>query len=261
MRYSFINALVRKQQVMSAVILRDMRTRFFNHGLGFALVPLWPFVHIGVLIIIRTVTDRIAPYGDGTAVFYATGLVPTLMFSYVSRFMGLSLVMNKPMLAFPAVHIMDVMMGRACLELAGACITLFLMISILWLLGQNPFPIDINQAIFCYFSTMLLALGCGTLVGIASLVMPIMVTVYALIIIILYLSSGTLFVASNLPAGIGEALAFNPLLICVEWMRTAFYASYSDRLVDRFYVLAWGVSTLAAGLTIERVFRRQLLEA
>ncbi len=259
--HPFVNALIRKRQVMGAVILRDMRTRFFNHGLGFALVPLWPFVHIGVLIVIRTVTDRIAPYGDSTAVFYATGLVPTLMFSYVSRFMGLSLVMNKPMLSFPAVHIIDVMMARACLELAGACITLSLMVSVLWLSGQNPFPVDLNEAIFCYFATMLLAVGCGTLVGIASLVMPIMVTIYALVIIILYLSSGTLFVASNLPVGIGEALAFNPLLVCVEWMRTAFYASYSDRLVDKLYVLAWGVSTLTAGLAVERIFRRQLLEA
>ncbi len=39
---------------MQAVILRDVRTRFFNHGLGFLLVPLWPLAHMFVLLMIYT---------------------------------------------------------------------------------------------------------------------------------------------------------------------------------------------------------------
>jgi len=256
-----LRALARKQNVMAAVILRDMRTRFFNHGLGFIVVPLWPLVHMGVLILMHTASGGKPPYGESTAVFYATGLVPTLTFMYVSRFMGYSLVMNKAMLAFPEVQVFDVMMGRAFLEIIAACIMLFLIVAILWALGENPFPFDLERAVCCYLATILLAVGCGALIGVASMFMPVIVTAYALIIILLYISSGTMFVASNLPDPLAHALAYNPLLVCVEWMRTAFYETYSDKLVSPEYVLAWGVGTLFAGLLVERVFRRQLLEA
>ncbi|MBB4570850.1 ABC transporter permease [Rhizobium leucaenae] len=242
--HTTIQAIARKKNVMNAVILRDMRTRFFNHGLGFAVVPLWPLVHMGVLILIHTMSHGLPPYGESTAVFYATGLVPTLTFMYVSRFMGYSLIMNRSMLAFPEVQVFDVMIGRAFLEIVAACIMLFLIVGILWALGEKPFPFDLERAVCCYLATILLAVGCGTVVGVASMFMPIIVTAYALIIILLYVSSGTIFVASNLPDPLANALAYNPLLVCVEWMRTAFYETYSDKLVDQQYVLAWGIGTL-----------------
>ena len=239
-----------------------MRTRFFNHGLGFVIVPLWPLTHMGILILMHSLAGHgVPPYGESTALFYATGLVPTLTFSYVSRFMGLSLVLNKPMLSFPEIHVTDVMMGRAFLEIIAAFVTLSLIVGILYITGQNPLPFDLERAMYCYLATIFLAVGCGTLVGIVSLFMPIFITLYALILILLYISSGTVFVASNLPAPIAEALSFNPLLVCVEWMRTAFYESYSTKLVNEEYVFAWGLCMLLLGLLIERIFRRQMLEA
>lgn len=238
-----------------------MRTRFFNHGLGFIVVPLWPLTHMAILISIHTIAGQgTPPFGESTAIFYATGLLPTLTFMYVSRFMGYSLLMNKPMLAFPEIRLIDVMMGRAVLEIIGACITLFLTIVALIFLGENPIPFDVEQAVFCYLATILLSVGFGTLVGVISMFVPMLVTVYALVIVVIYISSGIVFVASNLPEKIGYALSFNPVLVCVEWMRASFYESYSDRLVDRGYVVAWGMGTLMLGLAIDRIFRRQLLE-
>jgi len=257
-----LEALIRQKNVMSAVILRDMRTRFFNHGLGFIVVPLWPLTHMAILILIHTFAGHsVPPFGESTAVFYATGLLPTLTFMYVSRFMGYSLLMNRPMLAFPEIRVVDVMMGRAVLEIIGTCITLFLTILAFILFGENPIPFDMEQAVFCYLATILLSVGFGTFIGVLSMFLPILVTVYALVIIIIYISSGVVFVASALPEEIGYALSFNPVLVCVEWMRASFYESYSERLVDRGYVIAWGMGTLLLGLAIDRIFRRQLLEA
>lgn len=69
---------------MGAVVLRDMRTRFFNHGLGFIVVPLWPLAHMGIIITIRSFVAHTAPYGESVPLFYATGVIPTLTFIYIS---------------------------------------------------------------------------------------------------------------------------------------------------------------------------------
>lgn len=248
--------------VIWAVMLRDMRTRFFNHGLGFIVVPLWPLAHLGVLLGIRiAVVHGAAPYGDSVATFTATGLMPTLAFMYVSRFMAYSLVTNRAMMAFQEIHILDVLFGRATLEIIASFIMVALLMLILWAAGQNPFPQDIEKALVCFLATLYLAIGCGTIAGILSLTQPLFLTVYLLITIILYIGSGSIFVPSQLPFSIGDVLAYNPVLVCVEWMRTAYYSNYSDRLVDIPYVLSFGTVALLVGLLLERVLRRRLMEA
>ncbi len=250
-----------KKNVMSAVILRDMRTRFFGHGLGFVVVPLWPFVHMIILIVIHSATGKPPPYGDSTPVFYATGLIPTLAFVYVSRFMVFSLMQNKSMLSFPIVHVSDIVAARAVLETIAAFCTLALIFSVLWLFQQKPYPNNLEWAVCCYLATLWLAFGVGYLVSILSMFAPLILTTYNLTIIVIYITSGALFSASSLPDQYAYYLSFNPVLVCVEWFRFAFYQSYPEKLVSYLYVLSFGSISLLLGLSIERFFKRVMLEA
>ncbi len=253
-------AFEQKLNVMNAVILRDMRTRFFNHGLGFLVQSIWPLAHMGVLLLIYNFAGRKAPFGDDLNVFFATGLIPTLTFMYISRFMSLSLLFNKSMLAFPAVKVTDILFGRAFLETIASALTLALIIFILWLAGDNPAPVDPVQAVLAFLATILLAVGVGTLVGVVVMFVDIFVTVYALMGIVFYVSSGTLFVASQLPDSIAIPLSYNPILQCVEWMRTAYYDDYSDRLLNKEYLIIFGFTSLGLGLFLEKTFRRIMME-
>lgn len=261
-RSSIVDALQSKRNAIWAVMLRDMRSRFFNHGMGFVLVPLWPLAHMGIIMAIRAVAlhGAVPPYGESSLTFYATGLIPTLSFVYMSRFMGYSLLTNRAMLAFPRVKILDVLFGRAALEFISSVITIALLMIILWILDANPFPIDLERAISCYFATIYLALGCGTLIGVLSMFQPMLMTVYQLSTIIVYVLSGTVFVPSSLPLSVGNALSYLPVTVCVEWMRTAYYESYSDRLVYIGYVLWFATISLLLGLSLERLLRRRVLE-
>ncbi len=246
---------------MGAVILRDMRTRFFNHGLGFIVQSLWPLFHILVVMMINVSAGRAAPYGDNPMIFFASGLMPALLFIYISRFMSLSIILNKPMLSFPVVRITDILFARAFLEVTAGFITIALMWVIFTVLGISPYPDDPVQAILAYLATILLALGVGTIVGVITSFLPIFATIYALMGIVFYVTSGCLFVTSNFPDQIAIPMSYNPVLQCVEWMRTAYFENYSDRLVNREYLVAFGASTLLVGLIGERALRRILLEA
>lgn len=241
-------------------MLRDMRTRFFDHGLGFLIVSLWPLGHMIILLAIYKFAGRQAPFGDSLYIFFATGLIPTLLFVYVSRFMSLSLILNRPMLSFPVVKIADVMIARAFLETIAAALTLLFMIIILFAMGENPVPYDPTQAVLAYLSTLLLAIGVGTLAGVIVMFFPFFATLYALAMILVYISSGTLFVASALPDVVALPLSWNPLVHSVEWMRGAYFESYSARLLDKQYLVGFGLTSLGLGLILERAFRRKMLE-
>lgn len=259
-RLRVLGALAEKRNVMSAVVLRDMRSRFFNHGLGFLLVSLWPLAHMIILLGIFTVMGRKAPYGESLNVFFATGLIPTLAFMYVSRFMSLSLTINRPMLSFPVVKVVDIMLARAFLEVVAASLTLFFMFMILLALGDNPLPANVFEAVYAYLSVILLAVGVGSLAGVFVMFMPFFATIYALMMIVVYISSGTVFVSAALPAKIAYILSWNPVFHAVEWMRFAYFPGYSDKWLDRSYIISFGALALCLGLFLERTLRMRMLE-
>ena len=255
-----MSALVEKRNVMTAVILRDMRSRFFDHGLGFLVVSLWPLAHMLILLVIYSVMGRRAPYGESLNVFFATGLIPTLGFMYISRFMSLSLILNRPMLAFPVVNVLDIMLARSVLEVIAAFITLVLMVLTLIALGDNPFPIDPFLAAEAYGATILLAVGTGFLAGVVVMFLPLFATIYALAMIVVYISSGTLFVVQTMPEPLTYILSWNPVFHLVEWMRESYYLGYNSRVLDKQYVIWFGVTSLCAGLALERLLRMRMLE-
>lgn len=260
-RANFFEALLRKRHVMTAVILRDMRTRFFNHGLGFLVVSLWPLAHMVILLGIYTALGRRVPYGDSPYIFFASGLIPTLGFTYVSRFMCLSIILNRPMLAFPAVTVSDIMFGRAFLEVIGAFITLLFVVTILLALGEAPYPVDLEQAVQAYLATLLLAIGVGSLASVITMIAPFFATIYALFMIIIYLTSGVVFVASAMPQQVIAVISWNPVLHSVEWMRSSYFLGYPDQILDKEYLLKFAVCSLFLGLLTERLLRRNIMDA
>ena len=74
-----------------------------------------------------------------------------------------------------------------------------------------------------------------------------------------WLTSGVVINPEMLPEQIGYLLSWNPLLHCIEWLRSAYYDDYPARLLDRSYVIEVGFGTLALGLLMQRTMKRYLL--
>ncbi|MEO0635846.1 MAG: ABC transporter permease [Pseudomonadota bacterium] len=245
--------------VMGAVILRDIRSRYFNHGLGFLLVPMWPFVHMTVLMVIYAAMGRGTPYGDDSFVFFATGLLPTLMYLYTSRFMATSMLENKPMLSFPIVRLLDIVLARAFLEILAALMSCLLVFVALLALGSDPYPYDAFEAVMAFVVTAIFAVGSGLLVSCIVLRMPMFSLIWAFICIMFYLASGAIFLTADLPQEVGRIAALNPLMHSVDWMRSAFYPGYPTPYLDKGYLIACSVFVIFLGLLAERNLRALLL--
>jgi len=252
-------ALRASLRVMWAVMLRDLRTRFFNHGLGFLVSIAFPLVHVVVLVAIWTALDRPAPYGDSAAVFFGVGLAPFMAWNYMSRFIMLSLVMNRPLLAFPAVKILDIVFGRGALETLGAFCMVALLVALALALGEPAMPHDLVDAAAALGAALLMGLGFGLFGALVALIFHGWVTIYMLIVIALYLLSGIVFTPHALPVEARDALSWLPTLHLVEWTRVAFFDGYPDDLLSRPYAMGWAAGSLAAGLALERAIRGRLL--
>jgi capsular polysaccharide transport system permease protein len=247
-------------RILVALIMRDVQTRFFGTPLGFIIAILWPVSHIFILIFINKAAGRAAPYGDDPALFFATGLLPFMCFNYMSRFTMMGVMLNKPLLGYPIVKVGDILIARATLEVLNATVVTIVTMLILTALGTDVIPPRPQEAMYALMSMMLLGLGFGIVNGVIAGVFPFWFTPFALFQIVLWIASGVIMVPDELPQVARYWLSFNPALIGVEWMRSAFYEGYGlGELLDKRYMLGFSTATLFIGLLMERAMRGRIL--
>ncbi len=253
------SAFKRLRRVLFALMLRNIRTRFFGNGAGYLLTIAWPLTHILIIVGIFVYSGRATPYGDSQVLFIATGVVPFMAFSYMARFMMLTVLRARPLLAFPEVKVLDVLMAGALLEmLAAACVTIVLIIVAMFF-RVDVMPTDIVQAAYAYGAAVLLGLGFGLTNSVIVLAFPPWFTGYLLVNILLWLSAGVFFVPDALPGPVRELAGYQPVLQCVEWMRSAYYEGYGSIILDRGYAVSFGLVTVFFGLLLERATRGYVL--
>ena len=250
------NRFVRYANVIFALIMHDIKNRFFGSGIGQIVMVIWPFAHIIVMLVIYTFSKRPNPYGDSLLQYSCVSIFPFICFNYISRWIVFSASSNRSFLQYPIIKPIDLLVARAMLEIVGMSLVLGMMIIMLIAMGENAMPQDPIQALCAFAATIFLALGMGFLNGVISFVVPMWHIFYILVIIASYISSGVIFVASALPEQIRTPLSYNPLLICVEWFRSAYYSDYPTLLLDRWYCLKVSLTLLTLAFVLERLLRR-----
>ncbi len=247
-------------RILLALMIRDVKTRFFGHALGFVLAIAWPVSHIFIVMAMNAAAGRQAPYGDDPALFYATGLLPFMCFNYMSRFTMLGVMMNKPLLNYPNVKVADVLIARAVVEVLNAAVVIIVTTVILTAMGVDVRPTRPQEAMYALLACMGLGLGFGIFNGVIAGIVPFWFTVYSLLQIIMWFASGVIIIPDELPEAARWWLSWNPALIGVEWMRSAFYDGYGlGELLDKRYMLGFVFSSIFFGLVLERGVRGVVL--
>lgn len=253
-------ALANQIHVFHALVLHDIKSRYFGNGLGYVVTILWPGVHLAVIVGIYSVTGRGNGYGTSALLFVSTGVLPYICWNYISRFCMLGVMQNKSAISYPIINILDIILARIFLEIVTCSIVTFVLIAFLVLNGIDVMPIHPAQAALGLLSSVLLGVGFGVLNAGIALIFPLWFIGYVLILILFWLTSGVVINPEMLPEQIGYFLSWNPLLHCIEWLRSAYYDDYPARLLDRSYVIEVGFGTLALGLLMQRTMKRYLLK-
>lgn len=247
-------------RVLGALILRDMRTRFGRSHSGFLIAVGWPFCHIFIIVGIMVFRGLPTPLGHNITLFVTTGLIPYIGFMYMSRKMMESVGANRPLLFFPQVKSLDLLMARSVLEIITFFGSTIITFSVLLLLGIDAFPVYPAEAVAAFCSIILLSIGVGSLNACMASFFPAYAMGYVLVIIAFYTLSGVFFVPEFLPGPIFDVLSWNPMLQCIMWFRSAFYPGYGAQ-VDKSFVLLCGLTFLGIGLLLDRFAVRRFGQA
>lgn len=246
-----------QRRIWLAVMLRDMRTRFFGNGLGWLVQVAWPITHVGILVLFHSIRETVPPYGDSSVVFYLVGFLPFLTFVYISRYSMIAILWNSALLSFPVVKPLDLMFGHIFLEVVNSFLVWIVLFLALSIVGYDVMPRHIVQAFAAYGACILLGAGFGLCNAVIARMIRGWATGYTLVIICFYITSGTLILPEEAPPQFQHVMALDPIFHGVEWMRSAYYDGYGANLLAKWYILAWGAGMVLLGLALERFLRNK----
>lgn len=245
---------------LSALILREMTTRFGRNGLGYMWAVIRQMVFIGFFFLLFELRGRHLPYGVSILAFLITGINSFFIFRNTVGQLKKALKSNINLLYFRQISPFSIYASRAILETLTGVFIFALLVLILRITGEQIRMTSLLQVL-----SVLLLLGAfgacyGLFIATASTFIPALDAFEAVIGRVLFFTSGIFFYANELPKEIREVLMWNPLLHLIELLREGFFDTYTAKYASLGYVSGWLISFFFFALVLERIGRRRILE-
>jgi capsular polysaccharide transport system permease protein len=251
---------LQRLRVLFALVVREMATRFGRSWGGYLWAVAEPLGGILLLTVAFAFAFRTPPLGTNFALFYATGIIPFLLFSNVSASVSQSIASNRGLLTYPVVRPLDAVIAK----FVTSFLTLFVVGVLLFtaIIGFYRLPVTLDlAAIFDGFLMMgLLGLGLGTLNCVLFGFWPTWRNVWNVLTKPLFILSGMFYTFESLPPQAQAILWWNPLIHAVGTMRAGFYGGYDATYVQPLYVLGLAGAAFVVGGFLLRRHAVSLLE-
>lgn len=247
-------------RTISALVLREMATTYGRSPGGYLWAVLEPAAGISLLTLIFSVGFRDPALGINFPIFYATGMVPFLMFVDISGKIALALLFSRPLLVYPAVTYVDALLARFLTNALTQLLVAYIILAGIMMTMETRVIPDYRIIAQAFGLTALLALGIGTLNAFLFTMLPIWQRTWSILMRPMFLLSCIFFLFEAIPQPYRDWLWWNPLVHLIGLMRRGFYPSYDAPYVSVEYVAGIALGCMVIGLVFLRRYHRDLLE-
>lgn len=244
---------------ISALILREMSSSYGSSPTGYLWAILEPVAGIALMSLIFSAAFRSPPIGVSFPIFYATGMMPFIMFTAVQSKVALALMYSKPLMAYPTVTFVDAIAARFILNAMTELLVAYIILAGSVMLFDNRVHADLPTIVLAFALTAFLALGIGTLNCFLFARFDVMQRAWSIVMRPMFIISGIFFLFETIPEPYSNWLWWNPLVHIVGLMRRGFYNTYDADYVSVTYLCMLSLICLTLGLVFLRRHYRDLI--
>ncbi|GGX70581.1 transport permease protein [Tateyamaria omphalii] len=243
-----------------ALMLREMSATYGRSPGGYLWAILEPAAGIALLTIIFSIGFRSPPLGTQFAFFYASGILPFLMYNDISSKVGTTIQASRALLAYPRVTFVDALIARLIINTITQLMVHFLVLTFIMVTQSPDTVLDFSKIGLAYAMLLCFAMGVGTLNSFLTLSFPVWQTAWAVINRPMFLISCIFFIFETVPRPYSDYLWYNPLVHVVGVMRDGFYPYYHPTYVSVLYPIGLGAGLTVIGLFLLHRFHRDILD-
>ncbi len=245
-------------QVIHALMIRELITRFGRENIGFLWIMAEPLLFGLLVAMLWRVVNGPTEHGVGIIAFAVTGYIPVTLFRHgVSRSIAIFTV-NSALLYHRQVTVLDLIIARFLVELAGAMMAFTVIAIALMPFGEFPVPANVGllvagwalYALFT-FSLVLIIAPLSEMSDVLEKFLP--VTVYIMIPI-----SGLFTMASWLTPDARRYFLWSPFVNGMEMIRKGVWGADVTAYYNVWNPIGFSIVFMAIGLILCRRVRRIL---
>lgn len=256
---SHLAIAVQSFRSISALLLREMSTSYGRSPGGYIWAILEPVAGTALLALVFSLAFETPPLGLNFPLFYATGILPFMMYVDLSTKVMQSIQFSKQLLTYPRVSFLDAIAARFILNLITQILVVALVFwGLLQVFALTPI-LDFHSIFAAMSMSACLGLGVGIMNCYLISAFPVWLRVWAILNRPMFIISCIFFLPENLPRQYMDILLYNPLVHVVGEMRTGFYPSYNADYVSQIYIYLLSISLAAIGLLLLRKYHRDIL--
>jgi capsular polysaccharide transport system permease protein len=243
-----------QRDVLYALLLRELSSRFGKSRGGFIWVLVEPIAHLLVPVLIFGFLRNMGAPGVEYPVFLVYGFLAFLLFKAICLQIVDGVNSAQGLLSYRQVMLMDVFVSKAMAHLVIQSVVFVTVLTGLGMLGFDVLPGRPIELAGILALTAVLAFGLGVVFAAISSLVPDARSVIKIMFMPLYFASGILFPVTRFPDEWVHWMSVNPVLHLVELSRTMAVDGYQPmKYTSLAYPVALALSATLIGLMLYRL--------
>ena len=246
--------------VWQAIFLREALDRLFDMRAAWLWLFMEPVIHIGFIAFVFSLIRVRMVGGMDVAVWITVGMLAFFLFRRTAVQVMHAADSNRAYFTYRQVKPFDTAIARAGLEAFLMSIISTIILVLMFFLGHETVPPEPLLTMQALTGLWLLGFGYGLVSSVLMALAPEMKHILQLLMMPLYLISGTILPIASIPQPYRDMMMLNPIAHGLELVRMGFLPHYhAVASVDAGYLYAWAGGSILLGLMLYRRFALQLV--
>jgi capsule polysaccharide export inner-membrane protein ctrC len=253
---SFWESLVIQKRVIGALLMREIITRYGRNNIGFLWLFVEPLLMTSLLVMMWKFFRGDEVSSLNIVAFTLTGYPMMMMWRNTSNRAIGSISANISLLYHRNVRVLDTIIARMLLEIAGATVAQITVMSILIAIRWITIPTDIFYMLSAWLLMAMFAIGLGLVICSISFHFEPFGKVWSTVSFIMMPLSGVFFFVHNLPQQIQHYALMFPMVHGTEMFRAGYFGKDITTYENPWYILLCNLILLLLGLVLITKFSK-----
>lgn len=249
---SFRRSLEIQGRVLYALLMREVITRFGRENLGVLWLVVEPMLFTLGIVTLWTA----AGFSHGSSLpivaFAITGYSSVLLWRNCATRCSMAIEANLGLLFHRNVKVLDVLLTRILLEIAGATASFIILSTAFILAGWLSPPIDLLQVIIGWLMLAWFGAALAMIIGAGTARSPVVEKLWHPGAYLLFPLSGAAFMVDWLPTAFQEIVLYLPMVHGVEIVRQGYFGDAVKTHFDMGYMAIVCLACSLIGLLLVR---------
>ncbi len=256
---SLWSSLRTQLRVISALLMREVLTRYGRKNIGFLWLFIDPMIFTSIIALMWSLIRTRHFENISVVAFAVTGYSTVLLWRNMANRCLAAVEPNRSLLYHHSVKIFDFYAARILLEAVGATIAFVMLAALFSLFGLMGAPYDPLQVAVGWF--MLAWFGAALALVVAPLteVSPLAEKIWAPISYISFIFSGAIFLVDMLPPETQRIMMWVPMVSGVEYLREGYFGPVVRFHYDMGYFVICNLALSLVGLWQVSLMKRRII--